>query len=448
MATSKAFIAVTRFGLGAKPGELERVSRNPDQWLTAQIVAAPPLPAALYGLPPASDSLIKFFEARRLGVKETRRMARRELRQVFRTEVDARTWAMIRTDTPLVERMTQFWANHFTVSAKRFFVAPIAGAFEREVIRPHVFGRFEDLLLAAIGHPAMLMYLDNVRSIGPNSWIARRRRRRRRGLNENLAREVLELHTLGVNGGYRQQDVRALAEMLTGWNVEGIARRGPVTGKFRFYPIAHQPGAKTLLGKRYSEAGVDEARAALRDLARHPSTARFIATKLVRHFVADKPPEAAVDRIARVFRRTNGDLAKVTRAIIGLNEVWRAPMPKVKSPVEMVVATLRAVNLRRPPRRSFVGGFRQLGQIPFNAPSPAGWPDTADAWLSPEALMRRIEWANLIGRLSRGRLDPLELAEQTIGPVMRPSTERAIGNAESRQQGVALLIASAEFQRR
>ncbi len=445
MTSTTAFIAVNRFGLGAAPGELADAAGDPKAWLRAQISPDPRLPEPLGDLPDAAANLTIFLEARRKGVREIRRQARGELRRRFRREINARALALVRTDKPLVERMTLFWANHFTVSARRFFVAPLAGPYEREAIRPHIFGRFEDMLLAAIRHPAMLLYLDNVRSVGPNSWIGRRSGR---GLNENLAREILELHTLGVKGGYSQADVRGLAAMLTGWNVEGIARRGPITGTFRFYAAAHEPGAKKLLGKAYRGDGLNEGEAALRDLARHPATARFLATKLVRHFVADDPPAAAVDRVAAVYTRTNGSLSAVTRALIELPEVWRDPLPKVKTPVEMVVAAVRGLDVKRPPRRGFLGTFHQLGQVPFNAPSPAGWPDTAAAWLSPEALMRRIEWASLIGRLSRGRVDPLELAEQTVGPVLRPSTARTIRNAESRQQGVALLLASAEFQRR
>jgi uncharacterized protein (DUF1800 family) len=341
--------------------------------------------------------------------------------------------------------MAAFWANHFTVSAKRFFVAPVVGAFEREAIRPHLFGRFADMLAASTMHPAMLLYLDNVGSVGPNS---RGGRWARRGLNENLARELLELHTLGVGGGYDQADVGAMARLLTGWTVGGIGRRMPITGAFRFIPAIHEPGPKKLLGTVYGQGGVTEGRRALEALAAHPATARHLATKLVRHFVADDPPPAAIARIAKVFAATDGDLRAVTLALIDLPEAWREPLPKVKSHYDFVVSLARALALDDPPERGIRGAFYTMGQVPFTAPSPAGWPDTADAWLSPESLMRRLELARRIARLAGRAADPELLFDATIAPVARPATRREILAAPSARDGIALTLASAEFQRR
>jgi uncharacterized protein (DUF1800 family) len=445
MSRKQAFIAVNRFGLGARPGELARVAREPQGWIGRQISRRHAVPRELADLPSAADSIRIFLEARRQGVREIRRVARSALKDRYIDEINARALAHIRTTDPFRERMVAFWSNHFTVSAKRFFVAPLAGPYEREAIRPHVFGRFEDMLLAVVRHPAMLLYLDNAASIGPDS---RAGRFRRRGINENLARELLELHTLGVDGGYSQADVRALAKILTGWSVQGLGRRQVLSGRYHFVFFAHEPGSKTLLGRRYPEDGEDEGIAALKALARHPATARHVATKLARHFIADKPPASAVHALERSFTESGGDLAAVSRTLIGLNEVWRDPLPKVKSPYEYTISIFRSLAFDRVPGRGIHPALYLLGQLPFAAPSPQGWPDTADDWLAPEALMRRIEFARTLSRRLPRRLDPLGMFDASIGPVASRRTRTVIARAPSAREAVALLFASAEFQRR
>src|SRR5690606_7407208 len=247
-----------------------------------------------------------------------------------------------------------FWSNHLCISASaKAIVAPISGAYEREAIRPHVLGRFEDMVLASAQHPAMLLYLDNAQSIGPASRAARAVRRPRagaqRGLNENYARELLELHTLGVNGGYTQQDVQELARILTGWTVGGLpgARRDATSGpvRFAFEPMLHEPGAKTLLGRRYADEGEDEGRRAIEALCRHPATARFIATKLVRHFISDEPPAAAVDAVAGAFADSDGDLRVTLRALVDHPESWSAAHRKFRTPQDWLIAVLRALRV-------------------------------------------------------------------------------------------------------
>ena len=220
----------------------------------------------------------------------------------------------------------------------------VAGAYEREAIRPHVFGRFEDMVLATAMHPAMLVYLDQARSIGPKS---RAGKRNGRGLNENYARELMELHTLGVDGGYTQDDVRQLALMLTGWTVGGMIR-GRNSGEsrpFQFTDRLHEPGSKTLLRRRFAEAGVEEGRQAISMLCQHPSTATFIATKLVRHFVADQPHPMDVDFIARTFQRSNGDLRVVSLALLQLDSAFHGPERKFRTPQEFVIAAARALGI-------------------------------------------------------------------------------------------------------
>jgi uncharacterized protein (DUF1800 family) len=318
----------------------------------------------------------------------------------------------------------------------------LAGAFEREAIRPYVTGRFYDMVLAVARHPAMLVYLDNGQSFGPNSIVGQRRRR---GLNENLAREMLELHTLGVDGGYTQNDVREFAKMLTGWTVK--PPRFADSGRFEFFPDIHEPGPKTLLGVRYREAGSGEAEAAFEALVRHPATATHIATKLCRHFIADDPPPAAVERIARVFHDSDGNLKAVSEALIEQPEAWTDPLAKVKAPNDFIVAALRATGFQGQ-GEMILGALRLLGQAPFNAPSPAGWPDTASGWIGPESVMRRAEWAMALGMRVAEFRAPDRLFENTIAPIASPATAKTIARAPSRADAIALVFASPEFQRR
>ncbi len=406
----------------------------------SKTIALPPLATGpARGLAPGSQA-----GAGLAGLQDPFRLFQREMRDLYLREAGARIQAMANTDQPFRERLVAFWGNHFTVSIQRPVVAGLVGSFEREAIRPHVTGRFEDMLRAAARHPAMLLYLDNADSIGPNS---RAGQRSRRGLNENLAREVLELHTLGVEGGYSQDDVRAFAAILTGWSIPGPRDADTVTDGFVFRPAAHEPGDKSLLGSRYPEAGEAEGVAALAALARHPATARRLATKLARHFIADQPPAAAVARLERVFRDSGGDLGQVARALVDSPEAWAEPLAKIKTPQELVVSTLRATGTGSPPER-VVGQLRQLGQMPFAAPSPAGWPDDAGHWIGPESMMQRIEWCALAGHWLAPMVRPANLLETALGPVARPETRQAVLQAPSVAEAVALLLASPEFQRR
>jgi len=437
-----AFVAVNRFGLGAAVGELDRVAPDPRGWLLDQLRHAKHLPPELAGLGPGSEQARVLVDAVR-DKSILREEFRRRGRAIYLDEVGRRTLVAIRTDMPLIERLVHFWSNHFTVSvAGKPVMGLIAGAFEREAIRPHVTGRFHDMLRAVAGHPAMLLYLDNATSVGPNS---RGGRARDKGLNENLAREILELHTLGVDGGYTQGDVQEFAKILTGWSVGRPKSRE--SGEFRFHAVIHEPGAKTLLGKRYAEAGMEEGEAALADLARHPSTARFIATKFARHFIADEPPAAAVDRLARLYSDSDGDLGQLARAVIAMPEAWADPLAKVKTPQDLVTSALRLTTFDGETEK-LVAALTLLGQTPFAAPSPAGWPDNADGWIGPEASLRRIEWSMALARRLPRDLSPLLLAEATIAPVAARDTMLAIERAADVQEALALLFASPEFQRR
>ncbi|RXF73758.1 DUF1800 domain-containing protein [Hansschlegelia zhihuaiae] len=349
-----------------------------------------------------------------------------------------------KVDVGFVERLVQFWGNHFTVSSRGgVYVGWIAGAFEREAIRPHALGRFSDMLLAATRHPAMLIYLDNDTSFGPKSEVGERRNK---GLNENHARELLELHTVGVDGGYRQEDVIALAKALTGWR---RVRRPDAKnhGAFEFDDRAHEPGPQTVMGKVYKQDGVEQGEAILADLARKPSTATHVARRLATAFVADDPPPALVDRLARTFRETDGDLKEVSLALISSDEAWDAPRMKMRSPQEFVFASLRACGAGVEPEL-LTKGLKTLGQPFWGATSPKGYSLLGRDWIAPDAQTNRLDLAVDIARERADDVDPNGLAEDLLGGVMSDETRTAVKRAGSREQALALLLMSPEMQRR
>lgn len=441
MNRTEAVIAAHRFGLGARPGQLDEIAQDPRGWLESQLdrVVAPP--RTLAGLS-SSGEAIKAFTQMRDADEEGREMARVTAREHYRAEVAARMETGAQTTKPFRERWVRFWTNHFTVSVTRNEVRSLAGAYEREAIRPRAMGRFGELLFSAERHPAMQLYLDNVRSIGPDSPAGQRSGR---GLNENHAREILELHTLGVQGGYTQTDVEALAAMLTGWGL-ARGRKNDLPGGFVFDRVRHQPGSKKFLGQTFSEAGENEGRRALEVLATHPSTAQFIARKLATHFVADQPPVELVHRLTQTFVDTRGDLRALARTLIEDDSLWRRTRAKLRTPAELVTATARALNYRdgAPMLRSVT----YLGQIPFAAPSPQGWSDLAGDWLGPEAMVQRVEWAQTVGKQAADRVpDARELAHELFGPMLSQRTDEALKQTTG-AEALSLLLASPEFQRR
>src|SRR3984957_4514782 len=365
----QAEIAVLRFGLGAKPGDLAAASAEPRAWLLSQIKGPVPL-AVNSPLAPSDQIFASLMQARdeRQKMKQASatespdaKVAFNAIREAYqppyRAQVLARAQSAALTTRPFAERLVHFWSNHFAVSADKGVVYGLAGTLENEAIRPHVAGRFVDLLTAVEQHPAMIAFLDNQYSVGKDSTAAARFARfrgndtgqpkRQFGINENLAREILELHTLGVNGGYSQADVTNFAQIITGWSIGGGKGRlaGGVPGRFYFRDNMHEPGSKVFLGKTYPEQGQRQGEAVLADLARRPETAKFIATKLVRHFIADDPPPAAVDRVARAFLKSGGDLPQVYAALIEAPESWDANARKFKTPEDFVFSTLRALNV-------------------------------------------------------------------------------------------------------
>lgn len=450
-------IAANRFGLGARPGELAAIGGDGREWLRAQLGRAPPAIDAQ--LASSAEVLGRAFalqreiqQARRSGADVQQKLPQ-FLQPIYRGEATARFAHAVLTDRPFVERLTQFWSNHFAVSTDKQFMAGLAGSFEREAIRPYVLGNFGDLLVAAEMHPAMLLYLDNHLSVGPHSPAAlraglRQRGARRVGINENLGREILELHTLGVGGGYTQADVTSFATVITGWSVgggNGLFASGP-PGRFVFRPDSHEPGPKTVLGRRYADRGYEQGVEVLNDLAQHPATARHIATKLARHFIADDPPPAAIGRLAQAFTEFGGHLPSVYRMLIETRAAWEQPLVKYKTPNDFIVSSYRGLSL--PVDADQLAPFELLGQRTWQPGSPAGWPDRSADWDGASALLKRVEWADAVGARLGSRRNAAELAPQLLGASLTDATGTAIARAASAQQATTLLLAAPEFMRR
>lgn len=470
--------ASNRFGLGHRFDD--PATGDPKAELMRQIGDYDPAPAAIAGLArreAIATAYVEYREERQAmrreaneaamrdgdhGMPDTaRRMSRAGFRELYAEAARARLAAAIATPTPFPERLVHFWSNHFAVSADKQTVVGFVGNYENEAIRPHIMRKFSDLLLAAVRHPAMLLYLDQAQSFGPDSPFATRVRnrggRQAPGLNENLAREILELHTLGVRTGYTQADVTGFAKALTGLTVAGVGRGAgqrlmPADarpGETLFVDRLHQPGEQTVLGKRYGQSGSAQAEAVLFDLAVHPATARHVATKLARHFTADDPPASLVDRLAGDFERTGGDLPSLYRTLVASPEPWVATPTMFKSPWDWTVSMLRA--LETPAlgeRQNIVAMFVQLGQPVWRPGSPKGYDDTVATWAGSAALMQRVELASRIAGRIGNRTDARQLAPPVLADALTPAMAHAIARADSPGQGIAMLFASPAFLRR
>jgi len=476
-------IALNRFGLGARPDNPQPA--DPKRWLLQQLDRFEVRPQPLTQVPTRAavvDQLAQYLDAQRVAAQAKRqplqasmstapmpqpdatkqpdplkRYLRQSIRDDYVTMNAARVDAALTSGTPFVERLVHFWANHFSVSVDKLPVIGLAGLLEFEAVRPHVLGKFSDMLLAVEQHPAMLLYLDQAQSIGPDSPAGERiamRGGKQRGLNENLAREIMELHTLGVRTGYSQVDVTEFARALTGWMVSGIGRGpaarmiGGAPGQFQFAAMLHEPGARMIVGKRYDQAGEQQARAVLLDLAASPATARHLSTKLARHFAGDDPSPALIDRLSKAYLASGGDLPTIYRALIESPEPWAARPLKFKTPWEWTVSASRAVGLKSLEAGPATGLLKQLGQPTWQPGSPAGWDDIAASWAGPDALVRRVEVAQRFGDRAASSVDARALAEKLFPDSLSDATRTAIARAESPAEGLALLLVSPEFVRR
>jgi uncharacterized protein (DUF1800 family) len=463
-----AVIAANRFGLGARPGDLTKVALDPKAWLLSQVGQSQAINIRSDNLltsAQAFEALQDYQQARAAqqraaaapnpAVSADERVRRADLvNQTTGREIEARIQHAVTTTAPFAERWVQFWSNHFTMAARNLQTTPFPGSFEREAIRPYVWGRFEDLLVKADTHVGMLIYLDQAQSIGPNSQAAKVQQGRRRaaGLNENLAREILELHTLGADGGYSQADVTEFARALTGWTVAGprlrrLAQDAKI-GTTIFVPSLHEPGARVVLGKSFPPGGENQALAILSHLAQQPSVAERIAAKVAQHFVADDPPRALVARLEASFRQSGGDLSALAKTLIQSPEAWVPEASKFKTPNDFLISTMRASGATAASTQALRGTFEQLGQTPWRAPSPKGWPDVASEWAAPDAILKRIDWANLAADVIGETFQPIAFAESALGPALTDKTRIAISRAQTARQGIVLALMSPEFQRR
>ena len=454
-----AAIAATRLGLGARPGEIQTASADPQGWLKAQILSSgADAPRAADGSPlPSAQDRWQALIASRAAEKaagadpDARKAAMQPLRDAIDGEVLARASLAATTDAPFRERWALFWGNHFSVSTvKGDELNATAAAFEREAIRPHVFGRFEDLLVASSRHPAMIMYLDQQNSVGPNSpaGLKRAAAGHPAGLNENLGREILELHSLGADAGYSQADVTEFARALTGWSMGGGGAAVEQQGAFLYKVELHEPGARRIFDRDFAAGEEDQARSALAYFAAHPQTSRHIARKLAAHFTSDDPPASLVHRLDRTFRSSDGDLSVVASALIEAPEVWAPEAAKLKTPYEYVLSSYRAAGyVPANPGRDVLGPLGALGQRPFAARQPNGWSDASADWAAPDAIIKRMTWAR---NFASGHApdDPPQLAHSALGARLTPLTAAAIARAETRPQAMTLLLMSPEFQRR
>ncbi|WP_213982312.1 DUF1800 domain-containing protein [Sphingomonas sp. dw_22] len=512
---AEASIALNRFGLGARPGD--DPGARPKTWLVAQFERYEARPEAIAALPtsakvagdladyledqrrmrrdlgpravrppvpptpqmaPAAVAPPTMDEAMRASQPATqvkpmpdpndrlaaaRKFTQAQNRDVYGGAVSARALTAIQSPAPMVERLVHFWANHFAVSADKLTTVGLSGTLEFEAIRPHVLGNFRDMLQAVERHPAMLLYLDQAQSVGPNSpaaQLAGRRQgpqaQRRYGLNENLAREIMELHTLGVRTVYAQADVTEFARAMTGWSVSGLGRnqgaRVPgldgTPGSFVFAPRLHEPGARTILHRSWPQQGEDQASAVLDMLAEHPATARHIATKLARHFAGDDPPAPLVARLEASFLKSKGDLPGVYRTLIDSPECWVPQPVKFKSPWEWTISAMRGLGTQQLPPMAINGLMTQLGQPVWKPGSPAGWDDVAGSWAGPDAILRRVEAAERMAQRTKDMIDARERAAELFPGALSASTAQAIARAESPGQGIALMLSSPEFMRR
>jgi uncharacterized protein (DUF1800 family) len=476
-AKAQAVLALHRFGMGPRPGSVAAIESDPRGALMAELerpsaaqLSAPMLPSSAKAFRAVADANAKRQAKAKLATKQeaakreqmaeasamaegttpgasamAEKMAAEAVpdpgRPIYLQEAKLRTEAALGAEIGFAERLVWFWSNHFCISANK--IQSMAGAYEREAIRPHVLGKFVDMLLAAESHPAMLFYLDQAASMGANSIAGINRTR---GLNENMAREILELHTLGVRSGYSQDDVIAFANVLTGWTFLPPGDNPEHGGEFSFNPRLHEPGAQKVIGRTYEDEGVEQGRAVLRDLAAQPATATHVATKLARHFIADVPPALLVERMAGTFVDTGGDLKEVARTMIASPESWALPPTKLKRPNEWVVGMVRSTGIAQVDAGRFTAGQGLLGEPLWRPTSPNGYPDDEASWI--DGMGRRLDVANNFAERVLGTADPRDIIETVFASTVSDEVKQAVGRAESRQQALALLFMSAEFQRR
>lgn len=450
MNTTKLYTALNRFGYGADSTTPSIKDIDPKSWLIAQLKPYPKLDNP-WTSKLAVEQHYRYAQFKKAKKKNQMSQMDDMAKTVSRKDIADRAKSLvndsikhnIETTAPFQARLLDFFSNHFSVSYSNLPMIALAPTLEHEAIGPHLVGQFEDMLIAVEQHPAMLVYLNNEYSVGPNSRFVRKRKKQHRGLNENLAREILELHTLGVNAGYTQNDVTELAKGITGWTVSSI-KRGEDAG-FTFRQATHEPGKRMILNKTYAQSGIDQGTSILTDLARHPKTADHVCSKLAQHFIADVPPENVVTAMRAKWVESNGNLKQILITMLEHQESWSEQQVKLKSPRDLVISACRACNVRKIRPDAF-RTLMVLGQTPFGAGSPAGFADNQQAWSGPRSMMSRIEWAEHFSGAVKA--NPQDIASNALGPTLRPQTLEQMHRAESKRQALAIMLMSPEFQMR
>jgi len=449
---SFSFTLNARFGYGIRPGAM----LYPDATAMLAALNSPDPLAARFERPSLDERYALQQEIKRArrdqnenvaGAQDRYDAAITKSRQSLIGDMSSFIARHTLSDNGFRERLVSFWADHFTVAGKNQRLLQMVAPFVNNAIRPNITGSFAQILTAVVTDPGMLEFLDQSSSIGPNSPVGKRRGK---GLNENLAREILELHTMGVGASYTQDDVRQFAELLTGLTMD--------QNGYRFVKSAAEPGAEIILGKSYGggKASFDDIAAFLNDLAVHPETAAHIARKLAVHFIDENPSPDLVLQIEAAYRTTDGDLMQVYAAMLAHPAAGDPQRKKVKWPVEYIVSGLRALNLgevvanmsTRDLRRGLAEPMQAMGMDYFRAGGPDGWSEAGKDWITPPTLAARIEWATALAKEYGQDTDPRELLPAVLGDHTSDALKQAVAGAESKWEGVALLLISPEFNKR
>ena len=452
-------LAEIRFGCGLSPA----IAAPSDPQALLQGLSGPDTMArrfAIEGFDPIRARMAELSRLRRkyrdaadkTGLRDGVKMIRQATRKEAVNWYTQTLLRWVNTPNGFRERLVAFWADHFTAKGKTLVLRYAGAAYVEEAIRPNISGSFADLLISTTTHPLMLHFLDQANSVGPASRVASAKKRLK-GLNENLAREVMELHTLGVDGPYTQDDVRQLAELFTGLSV---SRKSG----FAFRPKYAEPGPETVLGRTYGgdPARLEPVLQSLRDLAAHPATARHIAQKLAVHFVSDAPDPGLVQHLEGRFNDTGGDLLAVSSALVEHPSSWEEKLSNVKPPADFIASACRALvpDMDRldelTPRvvgRLFAGPLEMMGQPWMQPNGPDGWAEDDAAWITPQGVSTRLRWALSVPQnLRRDLPDPRQFVTASLGPFAPPSVHFAANAAESKSDAIGLVLASPAFQRR
>jgi len=455
-AINRENIAVNRFGYGARGDELAHAKPDPKKWLLSQLQTI--------GFndkhPTSSDVFVahaKYQKQKKLMKKQLKKApasqrqqrdknnnsrVKNTVRQTYITMTADSLKQIIVSEYSVSWRLLDFFSNHFSVSTAGRLMIGLSPTLEREAIAPNLLGNFAEMLLAVEQHPAMLIYLNNEKSFGANSRLAKKKKV---GLNENLAREIMELHTLGVDGGYSQSDVIELAKAISGWSVKN-AKKERGTG-FIFRSYGHEPGPRMLLGKKYLQQGVKQGQQMLRDLAMHPKTANYVCAKIAHHFVSENPSPSLINKMQKTWLNNQGNIKQVMITMFNAEEAWLDGPQKYKSPRDFIISAYRAIAPKRLYDKALFYALNNLGQTPFNAGSPAGFSDDESHWLGASALMARVEWSSLVSAKMK-RVNAEQVMSTALGNSISQHTYQMVMRAESRQQASTLLLMSPEFQRR